>query len=94
MNPMSVVVQTQSAFSIALMKAIWMKMRESPGNRQMIDLAPCRSGAETGPSLATVFAGRAFVCSTGAGVAAKKDGEETPGSAPHSPLKAKASAHV
>ena len=29
-----------------------------------------------------------------AGVAAKKDGEETPGSAPHSPLKAKASAHV
>ena len=27
-------------------------------------------------------------------VAAKKDGEETPGSAPHSPLKAKASAHV
>jgi len=30
----------------------------------------------------------------GAGVAAKKDGEETPGSAPHSPLKAKASAHV
>ena len=29
-----------------------------------------------------------------AGVAAKKDREETPGSAPHSPLKAKASAHV
>ena len=29
-----------------------------------------------------------------AGVPAKKDGEETPGSAPHSPLKAKASAHV
>ena len=27
-------------------------------------------------------------------MAAKKDGEETPGSAPHSPLKAKASAHV
>ena len=33
-------------------------------------------------------------CHAGAGVAAKKDGEETPGSAPHSPLKAKASAHV
>ena len=27
-------------------------------------------------------------------VPAKKDGEETPGSAPHSPLKAKASANV
>ena len=28
------------------------------------------------------------------GMAAKKDGEETPGLAPRSPLKAKASAHV